>query len=107
MNHKYTLKKNHEISKLVSLHKSVGNKSYIVYYAEADDLKIAISVSKKLGKAFFRNRQKRILKEIIRNNLIEFKNLHCLIVIKQNSVNLEYSQKQDELLRLIKKIRRN
>ena len=107
MNHKYTLKKNHEISQLVSMRKSVGNKYYIVYYTESNDIKIALSVSKKIGKAFFRNKQKRILREIIRKNILNFNNLHCLIVLKQNSIELSYEQKENELLRLIKKIRRN
>lgn len=108
MNHKYTLKKNHEIKKLVDKpNKSVGSKYYTVYYQDSKSTKVAIAVSKKIGTAVFRNYQKRITREILRRNLLLLKDKKMLVVVKINSVALSYDDKSKELFRLLKQIERN
>ena len=90
MNHKYTLKKNHEIKKLVEKpYQSVGNKYFVVYYQDSESTKIAVSVSKKLGTAVFRNYQKRIVREILRRNFDLLRDKKSLLVVK---VNKEYNR---------------
>lgn len=107
MNHKYTLKKNHEIRKLVAKPtKSVGNKYYAVYYEDSESTKVAISVSKKLGTAVFRNYQKRVTKEILRQNFDLLREKKLLVVVKTNSVALSFADKQKEIIKLLKSIER-
>ena len=86
MNKQYRLKKSHEIENLFKNKKSVGNIYYAMYFKKSSTNKtrVAISVSKKLGNAVTRNKEKRIIREIIRcyidiiNNLAE--NSSCVIV---------------------------
>ncbi len=108
MNHKYTLKKNHEIKKLVEKpNKSVGSKYYVVYYQDSESTKVAISVSKKLGTAVFRNYQKRITREILRRNFELLRDKNILVVAKVPSVGISFVEKEKELVRLLQKIERN
>ena len=107
MNHKYTLKKNHEIKKLVEKpHQSVGNKYFVVYYQDSESTKIAVSVSKKLGTAVFRNYQKRIVREILRRNFELLRDKKILLVVKVNSVALSFVDKEKEIVKLLKSIER-
>lgn len=106
MNHNYTLKKNQEIEKIVKLHQSVGNKYYAIYYKTSNETKVAISVSKKLGTAVFRNYQKRVMREILRMNFDLLKNKEILIVVKVNSVALSFEQRNKEITKLLELINR-
>ena len=105
MNKNYTLKKPYEIEKLVKKKQSVGNRNYAIYFEKSETIKIAISVSKKLGKAHIRNYQKRVVREIIRTNFDKFECLTCLIVVKASSLELDFASKCSELLKLVDKIR--
>lgn len=105
MNKTYNLKKSYEIEQLIKKKQSVGNRYYAIYYDQDEKTKIAISISKKLGKAHFRNYNKRVIREIIRNNLEKFEGLKCLIVIKEKSTELTFLEKSNEILKLINKIR--
>lgn len=109
MNRKYSLKRNHDIEKLVKLRQSVGNKSYTIYYAHQDNVepKIAISVSKKFGNAVARNYEKRVVREIIRENLPLLEHFRCLIVVKKSCANTSYIYRKEQLLHLLKKITKN
>lgn len=101
MNHSYTLKRNQEIENIVKLHQSVGNKYYAIYYKTSNETKVAISVSKKLGTAVFRNYQKRVMREILRMNFELLKDKELLIVVKVNSVALSYDMKTKEIVKLL------
>jgi len=104
MNRKYSLKKNEEIAKLVASRKSVGNKYYAIYYQKDEKTSIAISISKKVGCAVERNYQKRVIREILRKNLHMLEKLKMLIVIKKNSLDLDFQEKEKEIISLINKI---
>jgi ribonuclease P protein component len=107
MNRKYSLKKNHEIEALVKSKQSVGNKHYAIYYRKDPTIqtpKIAISASKKLGKAIIRNYEKRVTREIIRLNLEKFQGFVCLVVIKIPSQGLSFEEKKQQLEFLMHKM---
>lgn len=106
MNRKYSLKKSHDIDKLVKNKRSVGNKYYAIYYVSSLEKlpQIAISASKKFKTAVKKNYEKRVVKEILRPNLDLMEYLKVLIIIKNTVEGLDFNQKQDQLLYLVKKI---
>ena len=69
------LKKNLEIASIVNKRKRVVNNNYIIYYqkSETGKLRIAVSVSKKYGHAFERNKAKRRVRNIMRENVAKEK----------------------------------
>ena len=105
MNKQYILKKNHDIDSLVKNKQSVGNTKYAIYYRKSESLQIVVSVSKKLGKAVERNYQKRVIKEILRKNIELIPTINMLIVVKKQSMELSYVDKEKEILSLIRKIK--
>lgn len=113
MKKEFRLKKNHEIASIVLKRQRVSSEHYIVYYSfnkEKDSLdkkinaKVAISVSKKYGKAFERNKAKRRVREIIRPSLSLFNNKKVVIVVKTNSKNIDFNILKEELLILMKRV---
>lgn len=105
MNKAYILKKNEDIKSLISKKQSVGNRFFTIYYYKCEGIQIAVSVSKKLGKAYLRNYLKRVVKEILRNQLDDLCNIKMLIVIKAPSIDLTFEEKRKELIKLINKIK--
>lgn len=108
MNKQYRLKKSFEIEKLIKKRQCCGNSYFVIYYncSSIGTTRVALSVSKKIGNAVTRNRQKRILREIIRHNKELINGLDILIVQKIKAVDLSMEQKQYELLKLFKQIKR-
>lgn len=106
MNKKYSLKKNHEIAALFKRRVTVSNRYYTIFYQKNNYLipRIAISVSKKYGKAVKRNYEKRVTREILRPLLPTLPYYDFLIVIKKDVSNLKFSDKKKELQYLINKI---
>lgn len=108
MNKQYRLKESFEIEKLVKKKISVGSAYFVIYYNQSSDnkTKVAISVSKKIGNAVTRNKEKRIIREIIRDELDAINNYEILIVEKIKAKSLNFEEKKNEIKRLIKKITR-
>ncbi len=107
MNRKYSLKKSYEIEKVMSLKKSVGNRFYAIYYQYCEgEMKIAISVSKKVGCAVVRNYEKRAVREIVRQNKNKIMGVKALIIIKKLATELIFQEKDDNLRNLFSKILR-
>lgn len=107
MNKNYRLKKNYDIEVLINKKQSVGNAYYAIYYDDSNLLlpKVAISVSKKLGDAVTRNKEKRIIREIIRKNFNFLLNYNYLIIEKKKALALTFIEKESEIKRLFKKIK--
>lgn len=102
MNRAYSLKKNIDIEKLVKSRISVGDKFYAIYYKKINShQEIALSVSKKLGNAVQRNYEKRVIREIVRENIDKLEGYRVLIVAKKNSVQLNYLEKKEVINKLI------
>ena len=120
----YRLKKNHEIASIVLKRQRIYSEHYVVYFLynkerlnnltinkdinKSEKLvtttKIAISVSKKYGKAFERNKAKRIVREIVRPNLSLLNNKKIVIVVKQNAKGVPFVELKKELENTILKL---
>ena len=78
---------------------------FIIYYKEKklDNTRFGITQAKKFGKAYKRNRYRRILREIIRTNIKVFKNEYdYIIIIMKKCDTLDFKQIEDNLLKVIK-----
>ena len=106
MNKSNILKKSYEIERLLKNKKSVGSKYYVIYYNEnkSDEVHIAISASKKLGDAVDRNYEKRVIRELFRKQIDKLKGLDMIFVIKKNSLDLSFEEKEKQIKYLLKKI---
>jgi ribonuclease P protein component len=105
MNKRYVLKKQHNILKLLTKKQTVGTKSYVVYFKnECENIKIAISASKKVGNSVERNYEKRVCREIVSQRIKDLENIHMLIVIKNEATKLQFNEKEAQINYLINKI---
>lgn len=107
MNHKYSLKKNHDIEKLIKLRQSVGNKYYAIYYVKTNNplFQIAISPSRQFKTAVERNYEKRVIREIIRKQVDELSFIRMLVIVKVTAQNLSFLEKTEQITYLLKKIK--
>ncbi|MGD9605161.1 MAG: ribonuclease P protein component [Bacilli bacterium] len=108
MNHKYSLKKNHDIEKLIKLRQSVGNKYYAIYYSSSKNplAQIALSPTKRFKTAVERNYEKRVLREILREQLDDLAFYKMLIVVKITAKELSFVQKKEQIDLLLNKIKK-
>lgn len=103
----YRVKKNEDIEKIIKSKNSVGNKNYIIYIkknSEANHFRLAMSVSKKIGNAVVRNRQKRLIRQVFNKYKLEIKPFDIFVIARNNSINLLYSEVESNLLHLLNKI---
>ena len=107
MKKNYRIKKSEDIEQIIKHKKSVGNKNYIIYImknSEANHFRLATSVSKKIGNAVVRNRQKRLIKVVFnkyKENLLPF---DIFVIARNNSTTLELPEVEENLVHLLKKI---
>ena len=106
MKKNFRIKKNEDIAEIIKGKNSVGNKNYIIYTmkdSEANHFRLAMSVSKKLGNAVVRNRQKRLIKQVFTKMKQEILPFDIFVIAKTNSVNLEYLEIENNIVSLLKK----
>lgn len=105
MNKEYIIRKNEEISLIVKTRNKKVTKFFIIYYINNDEAKnmYCISVSKKLGKAYVRNKIKRRVKDILMKNRMEFTKKYVIIVRKE-AVTSKYKELEENLVNTIKEI---
>lgn len=104
MKKQYSLKSNIEFSKIISKGKNFANKYLIINYSDAEEFKLGISIPKKLGNAVFRNKNKRIIKNIIPNLNVYKINKHIVIIVRKSFVDLKISEKEFVLQKIFNKI---
>lgn len=108
MNRKYSLKKSHDIEKLIKLKQSVGNKYYAMYfqYEEGTRFQIAFSATKRFKTAVKRNYEKRVTREIFREEIDKLDGYKILVVVKEAVSELTFAKKQEQIQYLIRKMLR-
>lgn len=102
----FRLKKKYQFNYVYRVGKSVGGKLMVLYYCPSKNLnvKVGISVSKKLGHAVVRNRIKRRLREAIYPHLSNLKPNFNVIVIAKNAIaEASFDAIKSELNYLLKK----
>jgi ribonuclease P protein component len=99
------LKKNKDFKQVYKYGKSSANKLLVLYYLKnnSNEIKIGFSVSKKIGNAVIRNKVKRVLREICRNN---FNNLNVgynlIFIARKGIIFADYKAIEKALIYLLK-----
>ena len=105
MNTKMRIKSADEFNDIIKTGTKIYSPFFIIYYKEKklDNPGFGITQAKKFGKAYKRNRYRRILREIIRTNIKVFKNEYdYIIIIMKKCDTLDFKQIEDNLLKVIK-----
>lgn len=102
------IKKENEINEIINTGRRSYNKYYYIYNKENESNKyyrFCICVSKKLGNAVVRNKNKRQVKDIIDKSNLSFKRNQDYVIILRKDINLlDFEGKRDELLKLLKQL---
>ena len=105
MNTKMRIKSADEFNDIIKTGTKIYSPFFIIYYKKKklDSPRFGITQAKKFGKAYKRNRYRRILREIIRTNIKVFKNEYdYIIIIMKKCDTLDFKQIEDNLLKVIK-----
>ena len=105
MNKEIRIKNKIEFNDIITNGKKNSNLYFAIYNKERkmEFPRFGVALSKNFGNAVHRNRYKRILREIIRNNQKKFENKYdYIIIMKKTCMGLEYKIIENNLLTLIK-----
>lgn len=106
MDKSLSLRSNRDYQRVYKRGRAYYNRNFsLIVYRSNNGSRIGFSVTKKYGNAVKRNRIKRRLREIVRNNFSKFdKGLDMVIIPKKNTENLNYSQLESSLLHVVRKV---
>lgn len=102
-----SLKKDTEFRRIYQAGSSVADRYLVIYRLKSpyNEPRIGLTVSKRLGKAVKRNRIKRLLREICRLNLKQFKKGYNYVIIARVAAqNRSYAELEKSLLGVLKKL---
>ena len=103
------IKKQEEIDKVIKYGEKIYNKYYYLYYINNDSNKnerFCICVSKKIGNAVVRNKNKRQVKDIIdKSNLVFSSKKDYVIILRKEINNLIFEDKKKYLLEILCKLK--
>ncbi len=105
MNKKNRLRKNMEFKKVYKSGKNYWNRNLILYVKKngLEETRIGISITKKVGNAVTRNKLKRRIRELNRENLNDIKKGYDLIIIpKKNAVDLSFKELESAIRHIYK-----
>lgn len=96
-----------DFQKVYKFGKSTANQQFVVYQLLKPsqlELRLGVSVSKKLGNAVVRNRLRRMMKEIVRLHLSELENKFDIIILaRKPSSEMDYFAMEKSLLHVLKR----
>ena len=107
MNKKYIIKESKKFDEIIKTSPKIKNYNFIIFYQEKKETptKYGISVPKKVGKAYIRNKLKRQTRAILRNYNKSFKlNYNCIIIVRNSCLSLPYSDLKNSLEKLLNKL---
>ena len=101
------IKKSKEINNVIKKGKLYKNKYYYIYKERNNYNKhrFCICVSKKIGNAVVRNKNKRQIKDIIDKSNVGFSsNMDYVIIISKEINNIDFHEKKKKLIDLLKQM---
>ena len=101
-----SLKKEQDFQKILKSKKSVGCKSFVIYYLknEFDYARIGISAGKRIGNAVIRNRTKRQVRSIIDLTFDKNKALDIIVIVRNKFLEQDYETNLKDFKYLLNKI---
>ena len=102
----YRIKKNIEIEEILKGKNSVGNKNYVIYIRknhETNHFRLGMSVSKKIGNAVVRNREKRRIKHVFLSLKDQLLPYDIFIIARNNSLDLDFMEVNKNITYLLNK----
>lgn len=102
----YRLRKKYQFNYVYRAGKSLASKNLILYFCPSKNknVKVGISVSKKLGNAVVRNRTKRRIREIVMPFLEKLKpNFNLIVIAKESSKDANFAELGAQFEMLLKK----
>ena len=104
MKKKYVVKHSRDFENIIQNGKCKKNRSFIIHH-KPNDLpfdKYGISVSKKLGNAVFRNKYKRIIRNIVDNYKKSYiNNEDYIIILRRGGVDKPFKESEKEFFDLM------
>jgi ribonuclease P protein component len=101
------IKKQEEINNVIKTGYLLKNKYFFLYYKnnESKYHRFCICVSKKLGNAVIRNKNKRQIKDIIdKSNFVFESNIDYVIILRKEISDISYEDKKKYMLDLLCKL---
>ncbi|SRR5690554_1529630 len=107
MHKSHRLRKNEDFQLVYEEGRSVANRQLVLYYCRNPHVahfRLGVSVSKKLGQAVVRNRIKRLVKEVVRNEAKHLpRGYDFIVVVRRQALSLNYEQLKNSFLHVLKK----
>lgn len=107
MQRELRLTRKEDFNKVYRYGTSFANHQFVVYRLQQSSvaqIRVGISVSKKVGNAVIRNRMRRLIKEIIRHQVMSIKPHYDLVfIVRKPSIEMEYDQLEKSLLHVLRK----
>src|SRR5690554_2489728 len=105
MEKKYRLRKNIEFKKVYSGGKNYWNRNLTLFVKKnkLEETRFGITVTKKISNAVVRNKIRRRIKEIYRENFYKIKSGYDLIFIpKKNVIDISYKELESAMIHILK-----
>ena len=104
MKKEYRVKRSQDFDNIIRKKQSFANRQFVIYYQKnnLDHMRLGISVSKKLGKAFERNKIKRYIRESFKTRKELVKCYDIIVIVRPGAKDmpfLEFGNSIDHVLK--------